>query len=220
MLASDDPPVKGTTTLELPRRAGSAGIARLIVTAHGASLPAERLKSANLMVSELVTQRLQARRGPDRADRRSGPDGVRAEVPDEGAGGRSQPVPRPPRGGWGLIRRPARGLVGRRGRRVARVVPGRRRSRCASSRVEVCEVELVPQAARQRGVLSCRRARARRPAARPEPWIVARAALRIVLGERLGVAPDEVAFALGQHGKPELPGSRVRFNLRTPGTRD
>ena len=32
--------MQGTTTLELPRGAGSAGIARLIVTAHGASLGA------------------------------------------------------------------------------------------------------------------------------------------------------------------------------------
>jgi len=47
--------MSGTTTLELPRGARSAGIARLIVTAHGAGLPSERLKSANLMVSELVS---------------------------------------------------------------------------------------------------------------------------------------------------------------------
>ena len=44
--------MKGTTTLELPRTADCAGIARLIVTAHGASLSSERLKSANVMVSE------------------------------------------------------------------------------------------------------------------------------------------------------------------------
>ena len=50
--------MSGTTTLELPRGARSAGIARLIVTAHGAGLPSERLKSANLMVSELVSKRL------------------------------------------------------------------------------------------------------------------------------------------------------------------
>ena len=44
-------------------------------------------------------------------------------------------------------------------------------------------------------------------------------ALRIVLGERLGVAPTDVAFALSEHGKPELPGSRVRFNLAHSGER-
>ena len=38
--------MSGTTTLELPRRAGSASIARLIVTAHGAALSSDRLKSA------------------------------------------------------------------------------------------------------------------------------------------------------------------------------
>ena len=54
---------------------------------------------------------------------------------------------------------------------------------------------------------------------RPEPWIAARVALRTVLGERLGMAPSEVAFALGPHGKPELPGSPVRFNLAHSGDR-
>jgi len=47
--------VKGTTTLELPRQEGSAGIARLIVTAHGSSLESEQLKNANVIVSELVS---------------------------------------------------------------------------------------------------------------------------------------------------------------------
>ena len=54
---------------------------------------------------------------------------------------------------------------------------------------------------------------------RPEPWIAARVALRIVLGERLGVSPTDVAFALSEHGKPELPGSCVRFNLAHSGER-
>ena len=65
-------PVKGTTTLELPRTADSAGIARLIVTAHGSSLSSERLKSANVMVSELVSNAFRHGEGADRADRRVG----------------------------------------------------------------------------------------------------------------------------------------------------
>ena len=82
--------MKGTTTLELPRGAGSAGIARLIVTAHGASLPSERLKSANLMVSELVVQRVPARRGPDPADRALGrPTASAPRCSDEGTAPRS-----------------------------------------------------------------------------------------------------------------------------------
>ena len=56
------------------------------------------------------------------------------------------------------------------------------------------------------------RERASRLAAAPR-WIVARAALRIVLAGRLGVHPCDVEFAAGEHGKPELPGSRLRFNL-------
>ena len=117
--------MKGTTTLELPRGAGSAGIARLIVTAHGSALSSEQLKSANLMVSELVsnacrhgagrielTRRVRRRRRPRRpcTTRASGDDrdpgaapGARRLGPD--------------------VRRPARGRLGRRRRRLARLVP-------------------------------------------------------------------------------------------------
>ena len=95
--------MSGTTTLELPRRSSSAGIARLIVTAHGAGLPPERLKSANLMVSELVSNACRHGRGRIHLTVRSGDDGVRAEVRDEGSGARiAKAEPRPARGGWGL----------------------------------------------------------------------------------------------------------------------
>src|SRR3954452_6453933 len=95
--------MSGTTTLELPRSAGSASIARLIVTAHGAGLPSERLKSANVIVSELVTNA--CRHGDGRIELcvHSGDDGVRASVQDEGAERPiATPDPRPERGGWGL----------------------------------------------------------------------------------------------------------------------
>jgi 4'-phosphopantetheinyl transferase len=55
---------------------------------------------------------------------------------------------------------------------------------------------------------------------RPEAarrWLAARAALRVALGERLGVAPEAVAFARGEHGKPEIAGSLLRFNLSHSG---
>jgi anti-sigma regulatory factor (Ser/Thr protein kinase) len=94
--------VKGTTTLELPRTADSAGIARLIVTAHGSSLPSDRLKSANVIVSELVSNAYRHGRGRIELTVESGPDGVRAEVHDEGLGRIATPEPRPERGGWGL----------------------------------------------------------------------------------------------------------------------
>ena len=95
--------MKGTTTLELPRRAGAAGIARLIVTAHGSSLGSDQLKNANVMVSELVSNAFQHGEGQICLTVESGPDGMWAEVSDEGC----QPViaspePRPERGGWGL----------------------------------------------------------------------------------------------------------------------
>jgi 4'-phosphopantetheinyl transferase len=62
------------------------------------------------------------------------------------------------------------------------------------------------------------RERASRLADRPR-WIVARAALRIVLAGRSGIAPADVRFVSGPHGKPALPGTRLRFNLSHSGDR-
>jgi anti-sigma regulatory factor (Ser/Thr protein kinase) len=94
--------VKGTTTLELPRTSESPGIARLIVTAHGSSLSSDRLKSANVIVSELVSNAYRHGEGRIELTVESGPDGVRAEIRDEGVGTIATPEPRPARGGWGL----------------------------------------------------------------------------------------------------------------------
>jgi 4'-phosphopantetheinyl transferase len=60
------------------------------------------------------------------------------------------------------------------------------------------------------------RQRAARMAAR-EKWIVARAALRIVLAGRLGLPPADVEITAGPHGKPALYGSGPRFNLSHSG---
>src|ERR1700755_1385241 len=96
-------PVKGTTTLELPRRAGSAGLARLIVTAHGSSLESEQLKNANVMVSELVSNAFRHGEGRIELTVESGPDGMLASAQDAGTSGVvATPDPRPARGGWGL----------------------------------------------------------------------------------------------------------------------
>ena len=88
------------------------------------------------------------------------------------------------------------------------------------SDVEVWQVELAAgEAGWAEALLSAdERERAAR-LTRPEPWIVARAALRTVLGARLGVPAAEVEFAAGPHGKPELPGARLRFNLSHSGER-
>jgi anti-sigma regulatory factor (Ser/Thr protein kinase) len=94
--------VKGTTTLELPRRAGAAGLARLIVTAHGSSLASEQLKNANVMVSELVSNAFQHGDGRIELTVESTADGMWASVHDEGTGTIATPDPRPARGGWGL----------------------------------------------------------------------------------------------------------------------
>ena len=61
-------------------------------------------------------------------------------------------------------------------------------------------------------MLSTGARRAQRLAAAPR-WIVARAALRIVLAGHLGLHPGDVEFATGEHGKPEILGSALRFNL-------
>ncbi|MEV8637649.1 4'-phosphopantetheinyl transferase superfamily protein [Streptosporangium sp. NPDC051023] len=44
-------------------------------------------------------------------------------------------------------------------------------------------------------------------------FITARAFVRAVLGQELGVAPVSLAFARGPYGKPYLPGTSIRFSL-------
>jgi anti-sigma regulatory factor (Ser/Thr protein kinase) len=75
----------GTTTLQLPRRPGCAGIARMIVTAHGNALGPEGLKNARLMVSEIVTNAFEHGQGQICLTVDSSDDGLRAQVDDEGA---------------------------------------------------------------------------------------------------------------------------------------
>jgi 4'-phosphopantetheinyl transferase len=48
-------------------------------------------------------------------------------------------------------------------------------------------------------------------------WVVARAGLRILLAERLGTAPGALVFDYGEHGKPELEGADLRFNIAHAG---
>jgi 4'-phosphopantetheinyl transferase len=60
------------------------------------------------------------------------------------------------------------------------------------------------------------RERAARMASAPR-WIVARAALRIVLAGHLAQHPADVELGTGPHGKPEVPGAPLRFNLSHSG---
>ncbi len=48
-------------------------------------------------------------------------------------------------------------------------------------------------------------------------FVAARAALRRILGERLGVAPAEVPLTVGSHGRPEMPGGQISFNVSHSG---
>jgi 4'-phosphopantetheinyl transferase len=88
--------------------------------------------------------------------------------------------------------------------------------------VQIWSVELAqpPElVARLETLLSIEeRERAARMAAAPR-WIVARAAVRIVLGDRLGLLPGDVEIATGPHGKPELVGATLRFNHSHSGDR-
>jgi 4'-phosphopantetheinyl transferase len=49
-------------------------------------------------------------------------------------------------------------------------------------------------------------------------YVIARGLLRTLLGERLGVDPERIEFAYGEHGKPELARETgLRFNLSHSG---
>ena len=48
-------------------------------------------------------------------------------------------------------------------------------------------------------------------------WGAARGTLREVLGRALGCAPSAVEFRYGPHGKPEVPGTPLRFNISHSG---
>jgi len=92
-----------------------------------------------------------------------------------------------------------------------------------ATRVEVVHVELdraddVVARARAR-LTTAERARADR-FRRPQDaraWTLAHAALRDVLGRRLGRAPETLVFEVGAHGKPFLSGGGLEFNLSHSG---
>jgi 4'-phosphopantetheinyl transferase len=83
--------------------------------------------------------------------------------------------------------------------------------------VEVWQAELTGEP--ERALLSPDELERAARLTRPEPWIAARAALRPVLARRLEVAPRELAFGAGPHGKPELPDHARRFTHPHPGQR-
>jgi 4'-phosphopantetheinyl transferase len=78
--------------------------------------------------------------------------------------------------------------------------------------VHVLQVDLTHGDVHARVLSSDERERAARMKD-PGNWIAARAALRIALGTRLRSDPAGLTFAASPHGKPELPGHPVRFNL-------
>jgi len=86
--------------------------------------------------------------------------------------------------------------------------------------VEVWQIDLSrgPRASAA-SLSAAERARAARllGAGQAERWMAARSALRELLGERLGVAPAAVELAAGEHGKPEVPGAALRFNVSHTG---
>jgi 4'-phosphopantetheinyl transferase len=49
-------------------------------------------------------------------------------------------------------------------------------------------------------------------------FVTARSTLRRLLAEHLDASPADIAFEYGQHGKPDVPGSPVSFNLSHSGS--
>ena len=72
------------------------------MTAHCAGMSQQQCKSANLMISELVSNAYQHGKGRIELTVHSGAEGVHASVHDEGEGMIAQPDPLPERGCWGL----------------------------------------------------------------------------------------------------------------------
>jgi anti-sigma regulatory factor (Ser/Thr protein kinase) len=89
-------------TVTLPRDPGAPGQARALLREHANGLDRDRLDTAVLLISELVTNAVLHGSGEIRLVIDVGDGGARFEVCDEGAG---TPVVRPepgPDGGWGL----------------------------------------------------------------------------------------------------------------------
>jgi 4'-phosphopantetheinyl transferase len=61
------------------------------------------------------------------------------------------------------------------------------------------------------------RARSGHTAADRRRYVVAHGAARMILGARLGIAPDRLTWARGRHGKPTLVGLDVHVNLSHSG---
>jgi 4'-phosphopantetheinyl transferase len=86
--------------------------------------------------------------------------------------------------------------------------------------VEVWQAELVHPPETVHGLAAILSGEERERAARltsPERWIAARAALRIVLAGHLAAHPGDVELSVPPNGKPEIPGSSLRFNLSHSG---
>jgi 4'-phosphopantetheinyl transferase len=86
--------------------------------------------------------------------------------------------------------------------------------------VEVWQAALAQPPERVRGLERMLSAQERQRAARltaPDRWIAARAALRIVLAGHLPCHPSDVELTVAATGKPEIPGSPLRFNLSHSG---
>ena len=97
------------------------------------------------------------------------------------------------------------------------------RGAAQNRRVEVWSVELAQPRERVADLTELLSGEERERAARmaaAKRWIVARAALRIVLAGRLGCVASAIEFATGPHGKPELAGATaLRFNHSHSGDR-
>jgi anti-sigma regulatory factor (Ser/Thr protein kinase) len=91
-------------TLELPRRPTAPAAARSALARFERHLPQQTMRTAELLISELVTNAVKYGSGPLRVDVALAKGRLRAEVTDGGSGfehnGRQHDLETP--GGWGL----------------------------------------------------------------------------------------------------------------------
>jgi 4'-phosphopantetheinyl transferase len=92
-----------------------------------------------------------------------------------------------------------------------------------TSQVDLWRIEAArpaPEIASLRAILTpTERARADAFVFAPDQarYAVFRGALRQILGQYLNMAPERVALTVGPHGKPQLPGGTLHFNLAHSG---
>ena len=168
-------------TVTLPRDRSAPRLARELLREHGDGLGPERLDTAVLLISELVTNAVLHGDGEIRLEFE--PSSGRFAVSDEGGGTPSIRDEPGPDGGWGLR------LVGRARAPLGRAARTARRSGSSCSRAaHAASATIAPCRAPR-----ARPARCRRPAARPGSRAAARRRARPPRRRPAGCSPSRAS---------------------------